>query len=176
MTKKQDRIDRPFLTEHVHPMTRPEIDQFLSCAPVGRIGVSTEDGPYIIPVGFCYFQGKIFIHMCGEGGRKIPAIESNPNVCFEVDEYISDISLAKSVMIMGRAEIISDEKSMIPHLQRLINKYRVPVSFREYATKKNREALALKLYGKPELEILRICCITPHEITGRSIIRANSNF
>jgi len=162
--------------EHVHPMGHSEIEQFLTVAPVGRLGMITPEGPYIIPTGYCYTEGKIFIHLCREEGRKMRALKANPLVCFEVDESLSDASLAKSVIITGRAEIITEPKRMIPYLQLLINKYRVPMPYGEYATRNNRKANALEKYGKPELEVLRICCITPDEITGRSIMRTNSNF
>ena len=177
MANNQIDTNRPFnATEPVHPMSQPEMDQFLTVAPVGRLGLTTPEGPYIIPVGYCFAEGKIFIHMCSFEGRKMRVLKEHPIVCFEVDESISDLSLAKSVIITGRAEIISEPKRMIPYLQMHIDKYRVPRSYGEYATMNNRKEMALEKYGRPELEILRICCITPHEMTGRSIVRTNSNF
>ena len=177
MAKNQTDVDRPFnAAAHVHPMSQAEIDQFLTVAPVGRLGMSTPEGPYIIPVGYCYAEGKIFIHMCSFEGRKMRALKEHPIVCFEVDESLSDASLAKSVIITGRAEMISEPKLMIPYLQMHIDKYRVPRPYGQYASMNNRKELALKKYGRPELEILRICRITPREITGRSIVRTNSNF
>lgn len=166
MAKAEKGVPRP--DTPIHAMTQPEIDQFLTCAPIGRIGLITQEGPYIVPVGYGYSEGKVFFHTCEEG-IKVEAIRSNPNVCFEVDESLSDASLAKSVVIMGRAEIIADKKRMIPYLQKLIDKYRVPVSFDEYMSRGNRKL-------KEELEMVRICLISPYRITGRKIIRKNSNF
>ena len=172
MADNQKDTDRPFnATGPVHPMSQPEMDQFLTVASIGRLGMTTPEGPYIIPVGYCYTEGKIFIHMCSFEGRKMRVLKEHPIVCFEVDESISDVSLAKSVIITGRAEIISEPKRMIPYLQMHIDKYRVPRSYGEYASMNNRKETALKKYGRPELEILRICCVTPHEMTGRSIVR-----
>ena len=71
-------------------------------------------------------------------------LNEHPIVCFEVDESLSDASLAKSVIITGRAEIISEPKRMIPYLQMHIDKYRVPRSFGEYASMDNRKEKALK--------------------------------
>jgi hypothetical protein len=127
-----------------------------------------EEGPYIVPLGYCYSEGKVFFHTC-QAGIKMEALRSNPNVCFEVDESISDGSLAKSVIIFGRAKIIKEKDKMIPYLQKLINKYRVPVSFNEYMSRGNRNI-------KDELENVRICLITPKKITGRKVVRTNSNF
>jgi nitroimidazol reductase NimA-like FMN-containing flavoprotein (pyridoxamine 5'-phosphate oxidase superfamily) len=177
MANNQKDTDRPFNAgANVHPMSQSEMDQFLTVAPVGRLGMTTPEGPYIIPVGYCYAEGKIFIHMCGFEGRKMRVLKEHPIVCFEVDESLSDVSLAKSVIITGRAELISEPKQMIPYFQMHINKYRVSIPFGEYASRNNRKEKALETYGRPELEILRICRITPHEMTGRSIVRTNSNF
>ena len=177
MTTDQKDTARPFEAgAHVHPMSQAEMDQFLTVAPVGRLGMITPEGPYVVPVGYCYTEGKVFIHMCRDEGRKIRALKANPMVCFEVDESLSDASLAKSVVITGRAEIIEEAKRMIPYLQLHINKYRVPMPFAEYAALNNRQQKAIEQYGKPELEMVSICCITPLEMTGRSIVRTNSNF
>jgi nitroimidazol reductase NimA-like FMN-containing flavoprotein (pyridoxamine 5'-phosphate oxidase superfamily) len=148
-------------------MTCEEVDQFLTLARVGRLGITLKDGPYIVPVGFGYADGKIFFHTCCKG-LKMDGIKSNRNVCFEVDETISDTTMYKSVILFGTAEIIDDEEKMIPYLQRLIDKYRVPLGFDEYMSKpgKNREK---------ELKAVRICIITPKKITGRKLVPKDSN-
>jgi len=151
----------------VKEMTCEEVDQLLTCARVGRLGIALKDGPYVVPVGFAYVDGKIFFHTCSKG-LKMDGIRRNPNVCFEVDETISDTTMYKSVILFGTAEIIDDEEKMIPYLQRLIDKYRVPLSFDEYMSKpgKNREK---------ELKAVRICIITPKKITGRKLVPKDSS-
>ena len=169
MDNEKTNFYRPPTSRNAHSMTQPEIDQFLACARVGRIGVLWKEGPYIVPVGFGYSEGKIFFHTCHQEGLKMEAIRSNPHVCFEVDESLSDCSLAKSVILFGRAEVIDDKDKMLPYLQKLIDKYRVPISFGQYITKGNRKV-------KEELEMVRICLITPDKMTGQSFVRTNSNF
>jgi nitroimidazol reductase NimA-like FMN-containing flavoprotein (pyridoxamine 5'-phosphate oxidase superfamily) len=146
-------------------MASDEIDQFLFCARVGRIGISLEDGPYIIPVGYGYENGKIFFHSCFSG-LKMKGIKENPNVCFQVDESLSDTSMYKSVIVKGIAEVIDNEDEMIPYLQSLIDKYRVPVSFDEYIGRPGRSR-------EKEMAVVRIVVIKPKDITGRSMIRIN---
>lgn len=121
-----------------------------------------EDGPYVVPVGFAYAEGKVFFHTCSKG-LKMESLRKNTNVCFEVDEALSDATMSKSVIIFGTAEIIEDEQRMIPYLQKLIDKYRVPLNFDEYMRKpgRNRES---------ELKAARICLITPTKITGRKLL------
>jgi nitroimidazol reductase NimA-like FMN-containing flavoprotein (pyridoxamine 5'-phosphate oxidase superfamily) len=88
------------------------------------------------------------------------ALKRNANVCFEVDEALSDTSMFKSVIAFGTAEIISDKAKMIPYLQKLIDKYRVPENFDAYMSKPGRNR-------EKEMEAVRICLITPQKITGR---------
>jgi hypothetical protein len=144
-------------------MTTKEIDQFLSCARVGRLGLMLENGqPYVVPVGYAYAEGKIFFHTCNKG-LKMNAIRRNANVCFEVDEALSDTSMFKSVIIFGTAKIISDKVKMIPYLQKLIDKYRIPESFDTYMSKPGRNR-------EKELKAVRICIITPKKTTGKKWI------
>jgi nitroimidazol reductase NimA-like FMN-containing flavoprotein (pyridoxamine 5'-phosphate oxidase superfamily) len=140
-------------------MTTSEIDQFLACARVGRLGMLLADGPYVVPVGYAYSKGKIVFHTCNTG-QKMKTLRRHPNVCFEVDEALSDGSMYKSVIIFGVAEILDDPPSMIPYLQALIDKYRVPAPFDEYMSKPERNR-------DKELAAVRICVITPTKITGR---------
>ncbi|MGD0978975.1 MAG: pyridoxamine 5'-phosphate oxidase family protein [Candidatus Bathyarchaeia archaeon] len=146
----------------VKEMTCEEIDQFLTCTRIGRLGMVFEDGPYVVPVGFAYAGGKVFFHTCCKG-LKMESLRKNTKVCFEVDEALSDATMSKSVIIFGTAEIIEDEQRMIPYLQKLIDKYRVPLNFDEYMRKpgRNRES---------ELKAARICLITPTKITGRKLL------
>jgi nitroimidazol reductase NimA-like FMN-containing flavoprotein (pyridoxamine 5'-phosphate oxidase superfamily) len=146
----------------VKEMTREEIEQFLMCSRVGRLGLSLEEGPYIVPVGYAYAEGKIFFHACSKG-LKMDALRQNQVVCFEVDEASSDASMYKSVIMFGTAEIIHDKEKMIPYLQKLIDKYRVPESFDDYMNKPGRNR-------EKELSAVRICVITPTKVTGRKLV------
>jgi len=105
-------------------MSSEEIEQLLINARVGRLGLSLTDGPYIVPVGYAYSDAEIFFHTCSKG-LKMKALQNKPNICFEVDESLSDASMYKSVIIFGKAEIIGDKEQMITYLQKLIDKYRI---------------------------------------------------
>lgn len=148
-------------------MSLKEIAQFLTCTRVGRIGVSCEEGPYIVPVGFAYSDGEIFFHTCNKG-LKLKGIKENPNICFEVDEALSDASMFKSVVIFGKAKIIEDKEKMIPYLQKLIDKYRVPLDFDNYIIMPGRDR-------EKELAAVRICVIIPKKISGRKLARKNDD-
>lgn len=147
-------------------MTSEETEQFLSCARVGRLGIIVEDKPYVVPVGFGYHDGKVFFHTCAKG-LKMNELKRNPIVCFEVDEALSDVTMYKSAIILGTAEIINEDKKMIPYLQKLIDKYRVPLSFDEYMNKPGRNR-------EKELKAVRICVITPQRVTGRRFVQSKA--
>jgi len=148
----------------VSKMEQGEIDQFLVHSRVGRIGISLEDGPYVVPVGYCYEGGEIFFHSCFSG-LKMRSMARDPQVCFLVDESLSDGSMYKSVIVRGSVEIIDDGERMLPYLQSLINKYRVPVGFDEYIGRPGRSR-------EKEMAVVRVCVITPREITSRKMVRS----
>ena len=147
----------------ISKMEPGEVDQFLVHSRVGRIGMSVEDGPYVVPVGYCYEDGEIFFHSCFSG-LKMRSMARDPDVCFLVDESLSDGSMYKSVIVRGSVEIIEGER-MLPYLQSLINKYRVPVGFEEYISRPGRSR-------EKEMAVVRVCVITPKEITSRKMMRA----
>lgn len=156
----------PLVPAH-EPMTPKEIEQFLTCARFGRIGISLDDGPYVVPMGYAYWDGKIIMHSCA-GGLKMQAIRKNKNVCFEVDESLSDGSMFKSVIIFGDVDIIDDEKQMVTYLQKIIDKYRVPVGFEEYIRRPGRQK-------EREIKAVRICVMTIRKITGRKVARKSTD-
>lgn len=152
------------MSKSKEPMSQAEIDQFLTCARTGRLGLSIKGEPYIVPVGFVYHQGKIAIHSCTEG-KKMAALQANPRVCFEVDETISDVSMYKSVILRGTGEILDEDNIMIPYLQLHINKYRVTKEFEAYMSQPGRDR-------DEELKSSRIILITPDQISGIKFMRS----
>ncbi len=87
---------------------------------VCRVGMRDEDRMYIVPMnfGYEYKDDELTLYFHGsKDGRKVDAIEKDPNVCFEMDcahELVTDEIvckygyLYKSVFGEGKAEIISD--------------------------------------------------------------------
>ena len=90
-------------------------------------------------------------------------LRDNNSVCFEVDESLSDGSMYKSVIVFGEAEVISEKELMVPYLQKLIDKYRIPEPFDDYMSKPGRNL-------EKELAAVRICVITPKKTTGKKFI------
>lgn len=115
-----------------HQLTDEEIKELLDKETVGRIATINPDGsPYIVPVHFVYYNDKIYIHGLIKG-KKIDNINSNPNVCFEIDHMQGlilsdkpcDVNTAyQSVVVTGVARLISNGEDKKCILGEIINKY-----------------------------------------------------
>lgn len=77
----------------------------LSSARYGRLGLSREDQPYVVPMSFVYHEGKIYLHSRGMG-RKVQYAAENPRICFQVDHL--EKGKWTSVNAFGRAELSDD--------------------------------------------------------------------
>lgn len=82
-------------------MNRDEIDDLLNAALVGHLGMIAEDRPYIVPISYAYRDGAVYCHSAQ--GRKVQALRTDPEVCFEVDE-LDHIDRWRSVIAWGRFE------------------------------------------------------------------------
>lgn len=111
-------------------MSMDEVEELLAGASVGRLGMSNDNQPYVVPVCFVYHDGKIFFHSARQG-RKMDFMRANPTVCFQVDEH-SLVSSSKpckftmnyhSVVAVGRVRFLSDSKEKLKILKMLVRKY-----------------------------------------------------
>jgi len=108
------------------------MEQVLKRAEVGRFAVTEGTTPYVIPLNFAYLSGKIGFH-CDWTGKKLDLIAKNPRCCFEVDEYMGEVSYHydtlchldyDSVIATGSARIEKDEESIWQFFQALHAKYK----------------------------------------------------
>jgi nitroimidazol reductase NimA-like FMN-containing flavoprotein (pyridoxamine 5'-phosphate oxidase superfamily) len=86
-------------------LSHEECSALLSRGRYGRLGLSQNDMPYVIPISYVYSKGIIYLHSRGKG-RKVEIAAKNPNVCFEVD--LLDKDCWSSVVVSGRASLSSD--------------------------------------------------------------------
>src|SRR5512146_2287203 len=116
--------------------TSREMELLLERMPVGRLAVTTEEGPYIVAVNFLFFEGSIFFHS-GMAGRKMEALRADPRVCFMVDEIGPQVlweqgcgisQVYKSVICIGRAEFVEGQVEKRGLLEKMVRKY-VPSSY-----------------------------------------------
>lgn len=82
-------------------LTRDEIDEVLAEQIVGRLGLIDDATPYVVPISYVYRDGDIYAHSAQ--GRKLNALRTHPDVCFEVDD-VSSVDQWRSVIAWGRFE------------------------------------------------------------------------
>lgn len=114
-------------------MSDEDAREFLMGGRVGRLAVNDGDTPYVVPFIFFFDEKKneILLH-CAKKGRKIRAISSNNRVCFEVDEMKEIISVDapcefdlayRSVLVEGRATLMTDDMDKADALNKIFKKY-----------------------------------------------------
>ena len=116
--------------------TSREMELLLERISVGRLAVTTEEGPYIIAVNYLFLEGSIYFHS-GVSGRKMEALRADPRVCFLVDEVGPQVLLDRgcgisqvyrSVVCFGKAEFVEGLLEKRGLLERMMQKY-VPSSY-----------------------------------------------
>ena len=129
MITEPRRKDRTMKTSH-------EKELLLERTSVGRLAVTTEEGPYIVAVNYLFFEGSIYFHS-GLSGRKIEALRADPRLCFLIDEVGPQVlweqgcgisQIYKSVVCFGKAEFVEDLLEKKGILERMVRKY-VPSSY-----------------------------------------------
>ena len=145
-----------------------EMEDVLKRAEVGRVALSDGSSPYIVPMNFIYHDAKIAFH-CSWEGKKLDLIAKNPTCCFEVDEFMGNVTDHyesrchldyDSVLAFGKARIEHNEDERIRLLQLFGEKhderYRKPTSDGGLRVGKNRSIDAC-------------CCVVIdiEELTGR---------
>jgi nitroimidazol reductase NimA-like FMN-containing flavoprotein (pyridoxamine 5'-phosphate oxidase superfamily) len=115
-----------------HQLNEGQITEILSKAPVGNIATINENGyPYVVPVHFIYYEGKVYIHGLPIG-QKISNIQANEKVCFETysmkrfilgDAPCNINTEYESVIITGTATLVKDYNLKEIVLNKIVEKY-----------------------------------------------------
>lgn len=87
-------------------LTAPECRNLLRGVAVGRVGVSSEALPVVLPVNFVVDGDRIVIRT--NPGTKLDAAVRNAVVAFEADQYDALDHSGWSVMVVGRATEVTD--------------------------------------------------------------------
>jgi nitroimidazol reductase NimA-like FMN-containing flavoprotein (pyridoxamine 5'-phosphate oxidase superfamily) len=89
----------------IHEMSEEECRQVLHCQTVGRLACARDNQPYVVPMRFA-FDGT-YLYGFTTVGQKVEWLRSNPRICFETDEVISDTQWT-SVVVFGKFEELTD--------------------------------------------------------------------
>lgn len=87
-------------------LARDECLHLLSREWRGRVGVSSDALPAILPVSYLLVDRQIVFPSLP--GGKLEGIGRGEVVCFEVDNADRDAGTAWSVLVVGRARIVND--------------------------------------------------------------------
>ncbi|WP_318505778.1 pyridoxamine 5'-phosphate oxidase family protein [Bacillus sp. T3] len=107
------------------------IDQFLSQARIGYLGLTDGELPYVVPLNFIWMNDALYFHGASQG-RKIELIQANTNCCFTVAEdygtMVSPIpaktdTAYMSVMLFGELETVTDLDEATTVMQAILDKY-----------------------------------------------------
>jgi nitroimidazol reductase NimA-like FMN-containing flavoprotein (pyridoxamine 5'-phosphate oxidase superfamily) len=96
--------------------SRTEMEQILREEGLGMLGLTSDAGPYVVPLNYGYVDGRIIFH-CALAGRKLDCIRAHPTVCFTVARQIGAVQAHfgtechvdnDSVICLGQARIVDD--------------------------------------------------------------------
>ena len=82
----------------VSTMSEEQCGDLLQRSFIGRLGCCKDNQPYVVPVGFAYEPGYVYVF--ATLGRKIEWMRENPKVCLQADE-IESSSKWGSVIVTG---------------------------------------------------------------------------
>ena len=138
-----------------------EAEKLLTEAQVGRLGVSCRDEPYVMPLNFVYYGGKIYFH-CAAEGKKLQYIAINHRVCFEVSDFIGIRegeqpcqfgTYYRSVIVFGEARIVEKAEEKTAALIMIFEKY-------------GKESVK-PIFAEREIEHVIVVEITVKKLTGK---------
>ncbi|MGE3619901.1 MAG: pyridoxamine 5'-phosphate oxidase family protein [Acidimicrobiia bacterium] len=96
-------IDGRTWLEH---LSTDECWQLVESSTIGRVAVLVDSAPEIYPVNYAAVDGGVVIRT--DPGTKLRGLDRSPSVCFEVDGVDAQQRLGWSVMIKGRARVLTD--------------------------------------------------------------------
>lgn len=93
----------------VEDMAPADMHTLLERESFGHLGCARDGRPYVVPMNYAY-DGKELYFFTTEG-MKTQFIQTNPQVCLQVEE-ITDSTHWRSVMVIGKAEQITGAEEM----------------------------------------------------------------
>ncbi len=119
-------------------LTREETMAFLAQETIGHLATFDPTGyPYLTPLNYVYYQGKIYFH-CAHEGRKLANLAANNRVCFEVSRIDKKVFASlpckcstryTSALVFGTAGIVTDPVRKMAVLDALTETYAAGRSF-----------------------------------------------
>jgi len=149
--------------------SRDEMEKLLREEEIGYLGLSLEGKPYVVPLNYHYFDGKIYFH-CGLKGKKLVCMKANPQVCFTVGRQVGEVREhagrnpchvdSDSVICYGRVRMIEDIDERSKVLNAFNRRFRPDASDVPLARVRNCNVVEItisEMTGRQERERKRSC-------------------
>jgi hypothetical protein len=100
---------RALLHPEMRELGSAECRRLLSTSGVGRVAVSTQHGPAVVPVNYEVVDGAIAFRTAPDS---VPAAAVGAEVAFEVDHVDEAMSRGWSVLVVGPARVVTDTEAV----------------------------------------------------------------
>ncbi|MGQ0813006.1 MAG: pyridoxamine 5'-phosphate oxidase family protein [Gemmatimonadota bacterium] len=133
-------------------LTKEEIDGLLRRGFWGVLATSVRDAPYGVPIIYAYDDDGTF-YIASGAGRKIDNVEQNPNVTLTIVEVEDYGRRWASVIVYGKAEIVSDLTARLGAFN---------------ALRKQIPRPAARIRDAARIAAAKVIRIVPTEMTGKA--------
>lgn len=89
-------------------LNKKELIDLISNQVIGRLGCSSADETYIVPINYVYRDNAIYAH--SGPGKKIDMMRKNPKVCFQVDNIIDTFRWKSAILWGNFTELFEEER------------------------------------------------------------------
>jgi nitroimidazol reductase NimA-like FMN-containing flavoprotein (pyridoxamine 5'-phosphate oxidase superfamily) len=147
-----------------------EMEELLREEEVGYLGLSLDGKPYVVPLNYCYSEGKIYFHCKLLQGKKLDCLRGNPQVCFTVARQLVEVRAhaggnpchvdSDSVICYGRARMIEELDERNKALNAFNRRFRTNAEDVPLERVKNCGVVEIKISemtGRRERERKRTC-------------------
>lgn len=88
-------------------MSKMEIEELISEQFLCRMAFAGKEYPHIVPLQYVRLNDSLYFHF-SEYGIKMKLLESQRQVCVEIEKYEPDLSKFQFVILKGGLEIVTD--------------------------------------------------------------------
>jgi nitroimidazol reductase NimA-like FMN-containing flavoprotein (pyridoxamine 5'-phosphate oxidase superfamily) len=104
--RAERRATLVLMSARLFTLTRDECMYLLRTVPVGRVALTMDALPVVLPVHFSLLDDDVVFQTVE--GTRFHAASSGAVLAFEADGYASDGASGWSVLIQGRSQLITD--------------------------------------------------------------------
>jgi nitroimidazol reductase NimA-like FMN-containing flavoprotein (pyridoxamine 5'-phosphate oxidase superfamily) len=99
-------------------MDKREIEEVLQDQMLCRIAFKGNKYPYIAPFQYVFVDGSLYFHFT-DYGRKMKLLEKDKRVCVEIEQYTSNLSEYKFIVIRGSLKLVRDPSTRSKVIERM---------------------------------------------------------